>query len=239
MKLFEYKTRDDYVKTQIERSRKKMGYCKVYFSDVIRFRQLIELDRYGHGAAGSGRPAIKNILCLGVRSGAEVDLFRAAFFGPLLRLKRVQNYARRRDTGAFSEPKIKMAHRLGLGSGSRRDGRVMGVEINPDAKRDDVWIGSFDELPEEWAGRFNLLYSNSLDHSQEPRKTFAEWRRVAAPGAYVILGFTEGNMVSDHDPFGGIDYTTLQELWDAPVVFFSDSYSQNGYREICFRLDPR
>jgi len=236
MKLFKYKNREDYINTQIERSQEKSGYCKVYFSDVIRYRNLLALDRYGHGAHPQSRHRSNRILCLGVRSGAEVDLFRAAFFAPSFRLRVVQEYARRHDTSWYAAPKIKLAARLGIGSGTRRDGRVMGVEINPDAKREDVWIGSFDELPDEWNGQFNIIYSNSIDHAQDPERTIAEWKRVSAPVSYVILGFTENKPISDHDPFGGFDYKVLQELWKSPIVFLSDTYNRNGYREICFRL---
>jgi hypothetical protein len=194
-------------------------------------------DRYGF--QGRDMPPARNprILCLGVRSGAEVDMFRAVFYGPLLRFSKVQEYARKADTSAIGEPKIRLARRLGVGGGSGHDGRVIGVEINPDAKRDDVWIGSFDDLPSDWESRFDLIYSNSIDHAQDPQRTIAEWKRVAAPGAYVILGFTEGTAVSSHDPFGDIDFKVMQELWQAPIVFLSSTMNQNGYKEICFRIN--
>ena len=236
MKLFKYAKRSDYFDSQIARSQKKAEYCKVYFSDVIRYRKLIALDQSGPNSKRLPVKKIEKILCLGVRSGAEVDIFRTVFFGPLMRLMPVQSYASQRDNSRLGESKVKLAHRLGIGSGSRNDGRVIGVEINPEAKRDDIWIGSFDELPSAWTGHFDIVFSNSLDHSQFPEDVVAEWRRVAARGAYVILGFTPGNEVSVHDPLGGLDYKGMQELWKLPIVFLSDTFNKNGYKEICFRL---
>lgn len=239
MKIFKYKDREAYFEAQIERSQEKGNYCKVYFSDVIRYRQLIEMDKKGAKKGGDRRPRSMRILCLGVRTGAELDLFRAVFRGPLFRFRLIHEFAQHRDTVPFGDRKIQLAKRLGIGSGSPGDGRVMGVEINPAARRQDIWIGSFDELPNEWENQFDVIYSNSIDHSQNPEQTVAEWKRVAAPGAYVILGFAENNSVSHHDPFGGFGYMDLQKLWDAPIVFLSDTYNQNGYKEICFRLTGR
>ncbi len=236
MKLFRYKDRDHYLRTQIERSQRKSEYCKVYFADVIRYRHLLELNRTGFDTQQVTRNIQYRIFCLGVRGGAEVDLFRAAFFGPLLHLKIVQDYASHRDNSQNGEVKTQMARRLGIGSGSRKDGRVVGVEINPEVEREDIWTGSFDELPKQWGGRFNLIYSNSIDHSQDPVKTISEWKRVSAPGAFVILAFTESKTISDHDPFGGFDYKLLQKLWQAPIVYLTDTFNRNGYREICFLL---
>ena len=229
MNRYKYKDRDEYFEQQIARSREKSGYCKVFFADILRYRLLLL------HAAGSTKN-FAPVLCLGVRSGAEVDLFRAVFFGPLLRLKLVQQLATRWDSTTSGAKKIRLARMLGLGSGRLQDGKVVGVEIAPEAKRADIWIGSYDQLPAEWSGRFKVIYSNSIDHSQDPEKTVAEWKRVAAPGAYVILAFTPGQKVTSHDPFGGFGFEEMKNLWKAPVVFSNKTDNVVGYSEICFRL---
>lgn len=231
MSLHRYKNREQYLEEQIERSRIKSQYCKVFFSDVIRYKQLLQLDP-SFNVANNWGP----ILCLGVRTGAEVDLFRATFFGPLLKIKYFQQEAARRDTSKLGPEKIKLAKSLGVGGGNYKDGRVQGVELAPEPKRSDIWIGSFDELPKEWGRRFRILYSNSIDHSQDPEKTVAEWKRVAAPGACVILAFSEDRKATFHDPFGGFGFKELIDLWKAPVIFTSETYNTVGYKEICFQL---
>jgi hypothetical protein len=236
VKLFAYKNRDEYLRAQIERSIEKREYCKVYFADVIRYRIMLGLGQNETEAQQRSTKTGFKILCLGVRSGAEIDLFRATFFGPLLRLKLIQNFASRQDDSRFGLPKTKLAKRLGFGSGSPSDGKVIGVELNPEIQREDIWTGSFDKLPLSWTGKFDLIYSNSIDHSQNPRETVAEWKRVASPGAYIVLAFTESKEISVHDPLAGLNYQTLVDLWQAPVVFYSDTFNRNGYSEICFRL---
>ncbi len=231
MKQYQYKNREEYLDAQVIRSRNKFGYCKVYFTDLVRYKRLIGLHQ-----ARQQQPAISgSILCLGVRSGAEVDMFRAAFYGPLMRLQMVQEFARQTDQSKDGQKKIRLASRLGVGSGNPRDGRVLGVEINPDAAREDVHVGSFDDLPKEWTGKFHLLYSNSFDHSVDPQRTISEWRRVAAPGAYIIVGFAPGTDASPTDPLGGMTITQMIDLWQLPLVFASETLNRGGYHEVCFQ----
>src|SRR5262245_54460163 len=79
MKVFETGlTRDEYVRTQIERSNAKFNYCKVSAHDVRKYVAVINrsLRRETHPKV------IGPVVCLGTRNGREVDLFRAELFGP-------------------------------------------------------------------------------------------------------------------------------------------------------------
>jgi SAM-dependent methyltransferase len=230
LEIHEYKNRQEYIDKQVERSRNKFSLCKVYFRDVIRYRHMLGWDQ----RKPNWKP--NRILCLGVRSGGEVEIFRSVFYSPLFDLQAVQNRVSQVDTSVITEEKVKIARRWGVGRGQLDDGRVLGVEINPDADRPDVWVGSYDEMPKPFSNQFDILYSNSFDHSMDPQKTITEWKRVAAPGAYVIIAFSLGQDVSDHDPIGGLTFKTIADLWAAPVVFTSDSLNTNNYREICLKL---
>ncbi len=238
IKVRQYENRKEYIDIQVERSRKKFGMCKVFMRDILRYRELLAWDYSREAGNQRLRSAWKprRILCLGVRSGAENDLFRAGFFGPLLRSQTIARLAAAQDNTKYAHDKLKLARRYSLGAGHYADGRVMGVEINPDAERPDIFIGSFDELPADWSGQFDLIFTNSFDHSMDPAKTVAEWKRVAAPGAYVIVGFAMDQEQSDHDPTTGLTFEGLSELWQAPVVFASETFNRNGYHEVCFRL---
>lgn len=232
MKQYRYKNREEYIDAQVVRSRNKFGYCKVYFTDLVRYKRLLSL----HQTSQQQLPISGPILCLGVRSGAEVDMFRATFFGPLMKLRTVQAIARRVDRSKHGEDKIRLAKRLGIGGGGPQDGRVWGVEINPDAGREDIHVGSFDDLPKEWAGKFQLIYSNSFDHSVDPERTTKEWLRVAAPGAYILIGFVHNATPSQRDPLGGLTLVSMIDLWKLPVVFASETLNRGGYHEICFQV---
>lgn len=230
---FHYSSRKEYLQAQIERSRQKFGYCKVYFEDVLRYRELLSVDINRRGRAAS---AISPILCLGVRSGAEVDIFRSVFLAPLMKLKVVQDSIRRGDQSKYAADKIQLARSVALGAGKTDDGRVWGVELNPDVVRADVHVGSFDELPNEWSGRFQLIFSNSFDHSQDPHKTIKEWKRVAAPGAYLIIAFPLENTATQTDPLGKLSLEIVRGYVGSEMVFASETLNRTRYHEICFRL---
>jgi SAM-dependent methyltransferase len=232
-KQFHYSDRKQYLQAQVARSRQKFGYCKVYFKDVLRYRELILLDRQRRGLDESSSSPI---LCLGVRSGVEVDIFRSVFLGPLMKVKQIQKSIVRGDQTKYAADKLRLAHSVAWGAGKTTDGRVWGVELNPDVIRQDVKVTSFDELPVDWSGRFNLIFSNSFDHSQDPHKTINEWRRVAAPGAYLIIAFPLENKPTQTDPLGQLSLEIVREYVKAEMVFASETLNRTRYHEICSRL---
>ena len=74
----QFETRGDYLTTQITASAGKADYCKVSYRDVQRYVDIIGMDKHRRREApGSTGPT----LCLGVRNGREVDLFRIAQSG--------------------------------------------------------------------------------------------------------------------------------------------------------------
>lgn len=232
-KQFHYADRKEYLQTQIARSQQKFGYCKVFFEDVLRYRELIRADQRRLGL--SEEPPFP-ILCLGVRSGAEVEIFRSVFLSPLMRIKQIQKAIIRGDQSKYAADKMRLARSVSWGSGSANDGRVWGVELNPEVTRADVHVGSFDELPDEWNGRFKLIFSNSFDHSQDPHKTIKEWKRVAAPGAYLIIAFPLENKPSQTDPLGKLSLEIVRSYVKEKMVFASETLNHRTYHEICFRF---
>ncbi len=39
-------------------------------------------------------------------------------------------------------------------------------------------LQDFNKLPDDWTDKYDLVFSNSLDHAFDPAATLAEWRRV-------------------------------------------------------------
>jgi SAM-dependent methyltransferase len=230
---FSYENRQEYVSAQIVRSRNKFGYCKVFFADVARYKQLIEMDIL---KAGKNGRVIRSILCLGVRSGAENDIFRSVFYSPLMRSSWFRRFIAGRDRSKYAADKMNLARFAQGGFLRVQDLRVRGVELNPDVVRPDVHVASFDELPADWSGKFDLIFSNSFDHSQDPKRTIREWRRLAAPGAYLLIAFPPENTPTETDPLGDLSLQKMREYVDAPVVFATETLNLSGYHEICFQL---
>jgi len=71
--------------------------------------------------------------------------------------------------------------------------KVYGVDIHPDVKKvgKNCFAYDFNHLPKEWAGKFDLLYSNSIDHAFDVGRTISEWVRVTKQGGYLCLRFAK------------------------------------------------
>jgi hypothetical protein len=223
-------SRAEYLTTQVARSQAKFGFCKVSVRDVARYRPLVLEDAARRPAGFSGP-----ILCLGTRNGREIDLFRLRFFGPRV----AWALARRLEVETHSLVSLAPPlERLRRSRVERLDAvSTVGVEINPEARRSDVWIGSFDELPASWGGTFGLLFSNSFDHSQDPARTAREWRRVARPGAYLVLCFPQHAEPSVTDPVGHVSLADVLDLFGGTPVYFRERASVAGYSEVILRCD--
>lgn len=235
MKIFQNKqTRQEYFNTQVARSNSKFQFCKVSVTDVLKYRTIIRRDMAHRSIESDAGP----ILCLGTRNGREVDLFRTIFFkSSLLRciLKALE-----RETHSFV-PLIPQAEAFGrsdLSNISRVS--AIGVEINPRARRSDVWTGSFDEMPCDWTNKFNITYSNSFDQSQDPNKTAKEWERVTRPGGYLVFCFAEAAEPTESDPVGNLNLRDVLGLFCGGLIYYQERGSSNGYSEVIVRVpDPK
>lgn len=222
-------SRDEYLDTQIRRSERKFRYCKVSAVDVVKYRHVLQhATRTAH--PGPWGP----VLCLGTRNGREVDLFRLQWFGgPLLGTVTRCLERRTRSFTSWCPP---------LESVGRSDFRylsetsVVGVEVNPWAARRDVWIGSFDEMPAEWVGRFAVGFSNAFDQSQNPERTATEWKRVIKPRGFLIFCFSHDKEPTLTDLVGGLCLTDIESLFGGRLVYFVDRGSLNGYSEVILQL---
>jgi hypothetical protein len=230
MKVFGgHQTREEYVDTQVARSRTKFRYCKVSIRDVLRYRTVLLRDRALRREAGSPGP----VLCLGTRSGREVDLFRVGLFGGAVRRRAVVLAEIKRSSFRTLAPPLEAAGRSDLAHLGPTS--VIGVEINPDAARADIWIGSFDAMPAAWSGRFGVVFSNSFDQSQEPEQTIAEWRRVMRPGGYLVFCFSPGADPNAHDRVGRLTLEDVQKAFGGELVFFRHLGSRKGYSEVILK----
>lgn len=202
--------RENYLKTQIRRSREKFSYCKVSYNHVLGWKFFLKKNNISPS----------KIICMGTRNGREIDLFRIVFFNQIrLHLCKLLELNRNGWTGLI--PFIEKIGRTKLGT---NDKSVYGCELNPDDNRNDVWHGSFDELPKEWENKFDLLYSNSFDQSLDPHKTAEEWLRCVKPGGVIIISFTN-TPPTESDPVGFIELNDIMQLFPGELIFYGKNNS--------------
>ncbi len=86
------------------------------------------------------------------------------------------------------------------------DVSVIGTEISDTATQfPDTVEWDFHVMNEDWRDKFDILYSNSWDHSYDPKLLFRVWSACIAPGGLMALehsGRHEPKAVNPLDPFG-------------------------------------
>ena len=95
------------------------------------------------------------------------------------------------------------------------EAEIIGTEISDNADQFPMTIQwDFHETKPEWIGYFDLIYSNSWDHTYDPAKLFPAWHSCVAPGGVLALewGQTHTAEFTDVvDPFGA-DLETLVRM---------------------------
>ena len=81
---------------------------------------------------------------------------------------------------------------------------IIGTEISDTAiKFKDTICHDFHEIKEEWVNNFDILYSNSWDHSFDPFKSLNNWiKSVKSNGILIIEWSIQCENVKISDPFG-------------------------------------
>lgn len=105
---------------------------------------------------------------------------------------------------------------------------VVGTDITENIKtiktegKVKVYLQDFNNLPQGWTDKFGLVYSNSLDHSYDPKNTLKEWHRVTSK--YILLELSTHSETNIEHTFTWGDLPTLfppemfsrLETWETP-----------------------
>ncbi len=93
---------------------------------------------------------------------------------------------------------------------------VWGTDIYDCYMFDRKWFREmdFDTIPEEWIGHFDVVYSNSIDHSRDPVATLTAWKEELRPDGIMFVNFHWGRGVSREDCFHLDRAKWREELWE-------------------------
>jgi len=222
LKIFYKKfTRTEYINNQIIRSNDKFEYCKVSIKHVINWYNILnKINNF----------QVNNICCLGSRNGREIDLFRIVFFYRyLINFIKLNEIQKNGWNDIF--PFIINFNRSNINNINKDS--AIGVEINPKVERQDTLISSFDEMPSDWTSKFDLLYSNSFDQSQEPEKTVNEWKRIIKKNGVLIFSFGDKEPTNS-DPVGNLNYIDIINLFGGELIYYNKFGS--NYQDIIIRF---
>lgn len=100
---------------------------------------------------------------------------------------------------------------------------IYGVDINPDVKKvgKNCFAYDFNKLPKSWKKKFDWVYSNSLDHAFDVKKTLKEWHRICS--GYLILNLSSCGLVTQSDIYDfsidDIEHIFDTELFDVIAIW--------------------
>jgi SAM-dependent methyltransferase len=68
---------------------------------------------------------------------------------------------------------------------------VYSLDIAPASNAD--YIMDFNSFPSDWENKWDIIYSNSIDHSISPDDCFKEWVRILKPGGIMYTDWDTQN----------------------------------------------
>jgi hypothetical protein len=111
------------------------------------------------------------------------------------------------------------------------DAEVFGTDLyGPAYKFDRTYFREmdFDTVPKEWVGYFDVVYSNSLDHSRNPINTLLAWKSELKNDGILFATFTIGRGLTREDCFHldelnrDDDIKEISEKINMKVLYTSD-----------------
>jgi hypothetical protein len=231
MIIHEQQDRKSYLIAQTKASDAKFRYCKFSCLDAKKYLDIINNYIYFNNI---DKNTLGPILSLGVRNGREVDLFRI-FLNSSIWFRKIIILLERKKWGmrswiAFLEGFNRSDYN------NINNNSSIGVELNPLASRKDIWIGSFDEVPSSWYGKFGIVYTNAFDHSFDPLETIEIWKKLLAPGGYMIFCFPQDQPASELDHVGEVSFEDVLSFFPGELIHYSYRGSSWNYTEYIIRM---
>ena len=177
-----------------------------------------------------------NILCLAVRNGREVDMFRLFYFKIIFKIIRLFEIKRLGfKTIVFSF--LENLFRSDVNNVSINSSSIVGVELNPKVQRKDVLICSFNDLPANFYNKFDIIYFNSLDHSDDVASTIENIHKAIKNNGFLILAWGDSGFSDELAPNSGLTLSDVLFYFpSSEVIFFGKNSSRWGYDEYILRI---
>ena len=115
------------------------------------------------------------------------------------------------------------------------DIEIIGTEISETATQFDMTIQhDFHEQKEEWVDHFDILYSNSFDHSYDPWKCIKTWGEQLKTGGWAFLEMSshpEVNRSKSTDPLQIESVNEVMDLLTHGRLEYTDEFNNqsNGF----------
>jgi hypothetical protein len=115
---------------------------------------------------------------------------------------------------------------------------VIGTEISDTATQFPMTVQQdFSEPREEFLNKFDIIYSNSIDHSIDPEKTLTTWKNQLSPTGRLCIEYSEQQSVCERaDPLKATNEEILEivsKVGMRCVDSFTNNVTAGGVVFIC------
>lgn len=118
------------------------------------------------------------------------------------------------------------------------EAEVIGTEIGPSANEAPMTVEwDFNKQKPEWVDKFDIVYSNSFDHSITPVECLRTWKDQLSEKGKLYLEYAESRSnVSESDPLGATNKEVLGFIEEAGLKYENElggKIRHNGVVFIC------
>jgi hypothetical protein len=112
---------------------------------------------------------------------------------------------------------------------------IIGSEISSTATQFDMTVQHDFSIPrKEWEGKFDIVYSNSFDHSITPELTLQVWASQLNQAGRLYLEYAEAQSeASEHDPLDATEYE-IEQLISSNMKLIEKIYGVAKHAGVIF-----
>lgn len=123
------------------------------------------------------------------------------------------------------------------------EAEIIGTEISHTANQFPMTVQhDFHEEKEEWISKFDIVYSNSFDHSYNPIKSLNAWKNQLSLSGSIYVEIVIGGKSRKSDPLQfktNIEAETLFNQTDLKVIFKKQIPLKNKANMLLYRLKKK
>jgi len=111
------------------------------------------------------------------------------------------------------------------------DAEILGTEISETATKFPMTVQhDFMESNDAWIGKFDIVYSNSFDHSIRPKSTLQVWKDQLTPFGIMYIEYSSAQSVcTEWDPLDATDEEVIKMIEDTGFQVTATEGKKQGH----------
>ena len=109
--------------------------------------------------------------------------------------------------------------------------KIIGTEISETATKFPMTVQhDFMESNDDWIGKFDIVYSNSFDHSIKPKSTLQVWKDQLTPFGIMYIEYSVSQSEStEYDPLDATNEEVIKMIEDTGFMVTTTAGKKRGH----------